>query len=121
LEPEEEDHERANDRKRAKDRARAADGAAAVLKMLRPFVARAVDRTGDTALKNAFNAALGSVKKPSRPYTGGYGAFAASARARDKAPRNPNPERARTGDGQDPDKIAKLQALYNAAHNKGGK
>jgi hypothetical protein len=100
---------------KAKDRARAADGANAVLRMLRPIVAR----TNDKAVQGAFNRALDSVKKSSRVSTGSYGAFAGSARARDKAPRNPNPDRVRATDGQ-ADPIAKMQAAYNAAF-KGGK
>jgi hypothetical protein len=100
---------------KAKDRARAADGANAVLRMLRPIVAR----TNDKAVQGAFNRALDSVKKSSHVSTGSYGAFAGSARARDKAPRNPNPDRVRATDGQ-ADPIAKMQAAYNAAF-KGGK
>lgn len=103
-------------KEKAADRARAADGATAVLKMLRPVVAR----TGDKAVQSAFNRALDSVKRTSRTSTGSYGKFASSARARDRAPRNPNPDRKRAGDsGADP--ISKMQAFYNEAHNKGGK
>jgi hypothetical protein len=117
-----EDHEPAMDRAKAKDakakdagRARANDAAAAVLRMLRPSIAR----TGDKAVQQAFNAALNSVKKTSRPSVGGgYGAFAGSARARDKAPRNPKPDRARASDAAD--QINKMQAYYDAAR-KGGK
>lgn len=111
-----EDVEPAKDRRKAADRARAADGAMATLRMLRPFVAR----TGDKAVQNAFNRALDSVKKSSRASTGSYGAFAGSARARDKAPRNPNPDRARAGDSGKADPITKMQDFYNTAH-KGGK
>ena len=108
----------AKDRSKAKDRARAADGATAVLRMLRPVVAR----SGDKAIHNAVNRALDSVKKSSRVTVpgAGYGAFASSARARDKAPRNPNPDRARASDGKGYDPIAKMQEFYNSAH-KGGK
>lgn len=111
-----EDVEPADDKRRAKDRARAADGVTAVLKMLRPSIAR----TGDKAVQSAFNSALASVKRSSRPSTGSYGAFAGSARARDKAPRNPNPDRARAGDSGKADPMTKLQEMYNSAH-KGGK
>lgn len=118
--PEEDDEEdvEAEDKRKAMDRARANDGAAAVLKMLRPVIAR----TGDKAVQNAFNRALDSVKKSSRvtKQGTGYGGFAAAARARDKAPRNPNPDRARAGDSGKEDPMAKLQAMYNTAH-KGGK
>jgi hypothetical protein len=106
---------RANDARPArKDTARATDGARAVLKMLRPVIAR----TGDKAVQGAFNRALDSVTKSSRASAGSYGRFAASARARDAAPRNPNPDRIRAADGKDP--INKMQEFYNSAH-KGGK
>jgi hypothetical protein len=82
-----EDVEPAADKRKAADRARAADGAMAVLRMMRPFAAR----SNDKALQTTFNRALDSVKKSSRTSTGGYGAFASSARARDKAPRKPKP------------------------------
>jgi hypothetical protein len=111
-----EDVESGTDKRHARDRARAADGATAVLRMLRPVVAR----SNDKAMHSAFNRALDSVKKSSRPSTGSYGAFAASARARDKAPRNPNPDRARAGDSGKADPMTKLQEMYNSAH-KGGK
>lgn len=106
----------ASDRRKASDRARAADAATAVLRMLRPVVAR----SNDKAVQGAFNRALDSVKKSSRTSTGSYGAFASSARARDKAPRNPNPDRARAGDAGKADPINKMQEFYNSAH-KGGK
>lgn len=104
------------DKHKATDRARAADGATAVLRALRPVIAR----TGDKNVQNAFNRALDSVKKSSRASTGSYGRFASAARARDKAPRNPNPDRTRTGDAANQDPISKMQAFYNTAH-KGGK
>lgn len=110
------DVEPADDKARAKDRARAADAAMATLRLLRPFAAR----SNDKAFQATFNRALDSVKKSSRTSTGGYGKFAASARARDKAPRNPNPDRARAGDSGKSDPIAKMQEFYNTAH-KGGK
>lgn len=100
---------------RANDRARAADSVNAVLRMLRPGVAR----SNDKALKASFNRALDAVKKSSRASSGSYGAFAGSARARDKAPRNPNPDRARAADGK-ADPMTKMQEFYNSAH-KGGK
>ncbi len=112
----EEDVEPADDRRKGADRARAADGAAAVLRMIRPFAAR----SNDKAFQATFNRALDSVKKSSRSSTGDYGKFAASARARDKAPRNPNPDRARASDSGKPDPITALQAAYDSAR-KGGK
>lgn len=113
--PEEEDHEPADDRKKATDRSRAADGAMATLKFLRPFAAR----TTDKAFQKAFNNALAATTKSSRTSTGSYGKFASSARARDKAPRNPNPDRARAGDSK-VDQNTKLQEFYDSAR-KGGK
>jgi uncharacterized protein YecT (DUF1311 family) len=84
--------------------------------MLRPFVAR----VNDASLNKAFNTALGVVTKKSRATAtdGGYGGFARAARARDGAPRNPNP-RARAADGAAESKDQKLQAAYDAA--RGGK
>jgi hypothetical protein len=109
------DQEDVEDRRKAGDRARASDAAMATLRMLRPFAARSSDK----GFQKAFNRALDSVKKSSRASAGSYGAFAGSARARDKAPRDPAPDRARTGDaGADP--ITKMQDFYNNAH-KGGK
>lgn len=98
------------------DRARANDAVAAALKMLRPSIAKCNDK----AVHSAFNAALGSLTRSSKPTTGGYGAFAGSARARDKAPRNPNPApgSARANDAQDA--ITKMQKFYDDAR-KGGK
>jgi hypothetical protein len=105
------------DRKKAKDRARAADGAMAVLRVMRPYAAR----SGDKAFKASFNRALDSVKKSSKASTGSYGAFAATARARDRAGKDPKPDRARTGDGSaSPDRISNMQKFYDTAH-KGGK
>ena len=123
----EEDLEPVGDRKHARDtkpRARAADakdGAAAVLKMLRPVVARC----GDSAVQNAFNTALSSVTRSSRASRGGgYGAFAGAARVRDSSvPRAPIVNRAYAADsggsGKDP-RIVKMQAAYNDAL-KGGR
>lgn len=112
-EPEDADVE---DKRKAKDRGRAADGAKETLRMLRPFVAR----VNDASLNKAFNTALGVVTKKSRATAtdGGYGGFARAARARDDAPRNPNP-RARAADGAAESKDQKLQAAYDAA--RGGK
>jgi len=110
------DQEDVEDKRKGKDRARAADAATAVLRMIRPFAAR----SNDKAFQATFNRALDSVKKTSRVSNGGYGKFASSARARDKAPRNPNPDRARAGDGAGKDPISKMQEFYNTAH-KGGK
>ena len=114
-----EDLEPVGDKHQAKDRARAADGAAAVLKMLRPVVARCKD----SKVQDAFNTALSSVTRSSRASGGGYGHFAASSRARDsKLPRAPlnRAHAADSGDdGVDP-RIAKMQAAYDSAL-KGGK
>lgn len=104
---------RADDRRHGKDRARAADGAMAVLKIMRPFVARSNDR----ALKATFNSALSTATRGSRASTSSYRAFAGAARARDNAPRSRAHDTAAGGDG---DRIAKLQAAYDAAR-KGGK
>ena len=112
------DKEDVEDRKKAKDRARTGDAVAAanaMLRMFRPYAAR----SNDKAFQATFNRALDSVKKSSKPSTGSYGAFASSARARDKSPRNPNPDRARAADGK-ADPITKMQEFYNSAH-KGGK
>lgn len=98
-------------------RVRAADtvsGARAVLKVLRPVVAR----TKDAAVKSAFNSALAAVSRSSKPSAGGYDSFGKTARARDKAPRAPA-DRGRAADAAT-DPVAKLQAAYDAAR-KGGK
>jgi hypothetical protein len=118
LEEGEEDLEPVGDKHHAKDRARAADGAAAVLKMLRPVVARCKD----SKVQDAFNSALSSVTRSSRASNGGYGSFAGAARARDsKLPRAPlnRAHAADSGDGADT-RIADMQAAYDTAH-KGGK
>ena len=116
LEDEDDEPVESQDRRKAKDRAKAADGAKETLRMLRPFVAR----VNDASLNKAFNTALGVVTKKSRASAadGGYGGFARAARARDGAPRNPNP-RARAADGAAENKDKKLQAAYDAA--RGGK
>ena len=116
VESGEEEPVESQDRRKAKDRAKAADGAKETLRMLRPFVAR----VNDASLNKAFNTALGVVTKKSRASAadGGYGGFARAARARDGAPRNPNP-RARAADGAAENKDQKLQAAYDAA--RGGK
>lgn len=117
TDPDDDEDHKTEDKAKAQDRARAADGALATLRMLRPFAARSKDKD----FHNAFNRALDSVKKSSRTSTGGYDKFASSARARDKAPRNPNPDRARTGDSTGkPDPMTALQQFYDAAR-KGGK
>lgn len=113
----EEDVEPAADRAKAADRKRAADSATAVLRMMRPFAARSTDKQ----FQRAFNRALDTVHKSSRTSNGSYGKFASAARARDNAPRNPNPDRMRAGDsGAAGDRIAKLQEFYDSAR-KGGK
>jgi hypothetical protein len=99
-------------RRRAVERAPAADAAAgvkAVLKMLRPFVARA----NDDALSTAFNTALSATTRSSRASSGGgYGAFTRHAADRSNAPRNPNPSpRARAADAATAN--AKLQKAYD--------
>ena len=116
LEDEDDEPVESQDRRKAKDHAKAADGAKETLRMLRPFVAR----VNDASLNKAFNTALGVVTKKSRATAtdGGYGGFARAARARDGAPRNPNP-RARAADGAAENKEKKLQAAYDAA--RGGK
>lgn len=112
---------KADDKKHMGDRARAADGVRAVLKMLKPVVAR----SNDTAVKKAFNTAINSYNSRSTPSSGSYGKFARNAAARDGAPRNPNPERrARAADkssgGKKNSTIDELQAAYDSAL-KGGK
>ncbi len=113
---EDEDEEPVTDKRKAKDKAkdkaRATDGVKEVLKMLRPSIAR----SKDAVVRKAFDTAVKSVNKVSRASSGGgYGQFAGAARARDGAPRNPNPERSRGADsGVDP--IAKMQDFYNKAH-----
>jgi len=110
------DQEDVEDKKgKAKDRAQARDGVMATLRLLRPSIAR----SKDAAVHKAFNTALNSVKKTSRASNGGYGKFAQAARARDGAPRNPNPDRVRAADGTAP-AVNKLQAFYDNAL-KGGK
>ena len=89
----------------------------ATLRALRPAIAR----TGDKAVKAAFDAALKGVKGVSKVSAGSYGGFASAARARDNAPRNPNPDRARAADNSGKaDPNAKLQAFYDDAR-KGAK
>ena len=101
------------------DRAKAADaamGAKAVLKMLRPFVARAKD----ARLADAFNTALRTTTRTSRPSTGSYGAFATASRDRSRAPQQ---NFARATDAAS-DANAKVQAAYDAIRTgsaKGGK
>lgn len=115
---------KAKDSGKAKDRARAADavsGAKAVLKLIRPYVAR----SNDAGLRSTFNAALGSVTRSSRASNGSVAKFAGAARARDRAGKDPNPDRARVGDSEQ-DRNAKLQKAYDDARMgvtaaKGGK
>jgi len=99
----------------AAERSQAADAARAVLKMLRPGVARAKDER----LTNAFNAALASVTRSSRPSNGGYGAFASAASSRSKdLPRAPFGT-ARAADSV-ANREAKMQKYYDD-RRKGGK
>lgn len=95
-------------------RLRAADGALAVLKAMRPIVARSKDQ----AVRRAFNAALRSANGAStvratdgkdRKAGGSYKKFAARSRARDMAPAAARQEQAK-----------KLQDFYDNAR-KGGK
>jgi hypothetical protein len=108
----------ASDRSKAKDRARATDAASAVLRVLRPAVAR----SNDKAVQKAFNAALRSITKASTASTSSYGGFAGASRARDaKATSTPNPySRARASDSGAQDPIRKMQDAYDNAF-KGGK
>ena len=99
-------------RTKAKDRARAADGAAAVLRMLKPAIAR----SNDAAIKSAWNRAAGSVNRHSRATTGSYSAFAGSARARDSKRTGSAPPAVRAEEAN-----TKLQAVYDQLHEKGGK
>ena len=103
------------DRKPVKDKARAADaavGVKATLKYLRPFIAR----SNDAALKVAFNTTLGMTTRTSRAGSGGYGAFANSARARDsKRIGSSSPIAAAEAAN------TKLQSVYDQLHEKGGK
>lgn len=114
-----EDSAKATDRARATDaasRKRATDATMATLKALRPFAARSTDK----AFQSTFNALLRTTKS-SRTSVGDYGKFAGAARARDKAPRNPNPDRSRAADAASKvDPINKMQQFYDKAH-KGGK
>jgi hypothetical protein len=101
------------DRKaKAKDRARAADGAAAVLRMLKPAIAR----SNDAAIKSAWNRAAGSVNRHSRATTGSYSAFAGSARARDSKRTGSAPPAVRAEEAN-----TKLQSVYDQLREKGGK
>ena len=109
LEPDgEEELEGAADKKPARDKAKAADAAAAaVLSMLRPFVARG----NDQGMKRAFNAALGSVRRGSRATVASYDAVSRMARSRDRVRAADSTVNTRSGG------IDKLQAAYNTAHS----
>lgn len=120
TDPDDDEDEVVEDKKHGKDRARTGDakeGARAVLRAMRPMVAR----SKDAAVRAAFNTLVESTNKVSRASAGDYGKFAKTARGRDKAPRNPNPdrERARAADGMN-DAVASMQQFYDKAH-KGGK
>ena len=122
-----EDHMPATDRAKAADAAKrttkarakdAKDGARAVLAMLKPIVAR----SNDSAIKKAWNRAADSVNKSSKPVAqgGGYGGFAASARARDtERIKTAKHSSARAADGST-DRDSALQQYYDTAL-KGGK
>lgn len=102
-------------------RVRAADtvsGAKAVLKALRPVVARSQDK----AVQSAFNSALAAVTRGSRVSAGGYDSFARTARTADGKARRAETAgraRARAADAAN-DPVKKLQAAYDAAR-QGGK
>ena len=110
------------EKEEGEDRASANDAAVtaakAVLKMIRPAVAR----SKDSAVHQAFNTALGVVTKSSRAGTGDYGRFAGTARGRDRAPKEPESrrqERSRTGDAATEDRNQALQKAYDAARTGG--
>lgn len=110
----EEEEEGVSDKKaRAKD---AADGALAVLKALRPIVARSKDE----AVKNGFNAALTNIKGRSKASTASYGRFSSAARGRDKAPVK---GKGRDNESVDPEvaRAQRLQKFYNESLNGGSK
>ena len=118
-EPKEDDFEKGRDKKaddkhmddkkgkdsKAEDKGRAHDGALAVLKALRPVLAR----TNDKKVRAAYDAALKEVAKASKPRTGGYGDFAARARAHDEAPKS------------EVQKSQELDAIYAQARKEGRK
>lgn len=118
------DDRHADDRGKARDakpreKARAVDGAAAVLKMIRPVVAR----TNDSAVRNAFNTALASVTKKSRVRAAdsggkGYGKFSAAARSHGADGRRGRAADSDSGAKKDPN--AALQSFYDE-QLKGGK
>jgi len=115
AEEEEEEGEEERSETGVADRVRATDaveGARAVLKVLRPTVARCKD----TAVHNAFNAALRSVTRSSRASAGSYDRFGTVARARDGAKRAPARARARAADAGAENPLEKLQKYYNDAH-----
>ena len=110
----EEDLAPVGDRASAHDAAR--DGARAVLKMLRPGVAR----SRDAALKTAFNNALASVNKKSRASDTSYARVAAGTRDHSRAGRDTRVRAADAGGAVNPEQNAKVQEFYNNAF-KGGK
>lgn len=101
------------------DRASAADGAQAVLRVLRPYVAR----SRDAQMKQAFNSALAETSRVSKARTGGYDKFGASARTLSgKVPPRPQNMRGHAADsGGLPDRNLALQQAYDAERSKGGK
>jgi hypothetical protein len=102
----------------AKDRARAADGVAAVLRMIRPAVAR----TNDSNVRRAYNTALGTLTRRSRATIASYGDFARGSRARGRdVGRDPNPGRRRAVDASQPTRDEKMQQYYDKARTAGGK
>jgi hypothetical protein len=102
------------------ERARASDavrGAQEVLKLWRPYAAKAKDGSPEQA---AFNAALRAVTRSSRASSGGYDAVVRVARARDGVRRAPVTARARAADAGGVSPIEKLQQYYNDAHSGKG-
>lgn len=80
------------------------DSAFAVLKALRPIVAR----SKDTELRGVFNAQLSRCTRSSRPSNGGYAGFASAARRR-AADAGPDP-----GENPEVARAARIQAAYDA-------
>jgi len=117
------------DRVPAADRAvriAARDSALAVLRRIRPFVARAKDRK----VQDAFNAELRRATRTSHASTTSHAGFAGASRARDGAGRDPvarHYERQALQRGRAADGAAgktdneKLQAYYDSELAKGGK
>lgn len=104
----------------AGDRLRAADGAREVLRNLRPFVAR----SNDKALHNAFNTALASVTRASKPSVASYDAVNKAAgrstkkntyAAFDGAVKGAQSSNRKKASDSAADRNKRLQDAYNAA------